>query len=825
MAKISSSARPGSRQGESAPQDALPATAPARNTRSTRSQSREPSEQIVADGALPKKRGRKPKGAPATDLATVDEQATIDEEQLQAEVFAAEQDAADAKEDFAARRESAHSGISGTTAKTSFSQEEIAELDADVMVDVLPNLASAAGDLAKLLVPADERTRPVVWKEIRIEGSRHRKLFNNRVSSLMVHKHSFGSQEYIQPSVVLRALLGVQSMEEVPAGLWRPDNIIYQVNLAQMLRTVLIDIEDPTELNTEGYEALTTLLNQFVNAITGPDFDVEAVRTCLALQTQLSVARLHIFHAHPDYVPTDIVDESFFERDDDGQYVYLFHEALGMGSIGEAESAAWHDMIEQQVNGIKAPFQLDDADLAAPLGAIRATYPWHGFVNQVVRYYEARKAKLDREIAATGGLTVILGALAEEVEQREIARRAEVKRQSFTHPGGTPKKAFGAKAISNLKARQQRMSGIAPQPQPAPVAQMMDPRLTQGQEAASMQDDWVQPAEDDDDGQPTAQQRAQSTLQHLSGFQDMQRQSAKGKGRSFIERQDAAHRVSFDESQPSQHFTPEQSDDYQPGGVPGRSSAPGPYHVNPARGSNKRAYVDADVDDGVPDFEPTQDEGFQTDMRDTTAADERRRAAQASRPQRQRAQPTASAGTVDYEYPGSGSGSGRPSPSKRQRKNPGSAIPPPIQPLDPDDGPLPDDQSYQRAKVMAKHGRVVASQSRPPQVRTPWSMEEENALINLIVEHGGEGVSYAALKKHDDYEGLILGRRSAEDLRFKARNMKQTFLLGQVRLPQNWEHVVLDKKAMDKLRDRGINYYQDRIRGGVLDVNDQTPGA
>lgn len=40
-------------------------------------------------------------------------------------------------------------------------------------------------------------------------------------------------------------------------------------------------------------------------------------------------------------------------------------------------------------------------------------------------------------------------------------------------------------------------------------------------------------------------------------------------------------------------------------------------------------------------------------------------------------------------------------------------------------------------------------------------------------------------------------------------------------MPENWEHVVLDRKAMDKLADRGIPYFQQRIRA----VNDEAPGA
>lgn len=40
---------------------------------------------------------------------------------------------------------------------------------------------------------------------------------------------------------------------------------------------------------------------------------------------------------------------------------------------------------------------------------------------------------------------------------------------------------------------------------------------------------------------------------------------------------------------------------------------------------------------------------------------------------------------------------------------------------------------------------------------------------------------------------------------------------GGLELPANWEKVVLDKKAIEKLVERGIAYYQERIRGGVVE--------
>ena len=94
------------------------------------------------------------------DLETVAER-EADEAQDQEDVAAAEEDAA-AADEIIERPRSSNSALSRMTAKTSFSQEEIAELDPDIMVDVLPNLVAAADQLCTLLFPADPKQRPVV---------------------------------------------------------------------------------------------------------------------------------------------------------------------------------------------------------------------------------------------------------------------------------------------------------------------------------------------------------------------------------------------------------------------------------------------------------------------------------------------------------------------------------------------------------------------------------------------------------------------------------------------------------------------------------------
>ena len=87
-------------------------------------------------------------------------------------------------------------------------------------------------------------------------------------------------------------------------------------------------------------------------------------------------------------------------------------------------------------------------------------------------------------------------------------------------------------------------------------------------------------------------------------------------------------------------------------------------------------------------------------------------------------------------------------------------------------------ERIQRVKVNARHTTVIVSQNKPAQIRTPWSVQEEEARIDLIQEYGDDGVKYAKLKAIDEERDgeAQLGRRSAEDMRFKARNQKVQWL-------------------------------------------------
>ena len=699
------------------------------------------------------------------DLTTVNEDQEI-AEQLQAETAADEEMAA--VEDIGHRRTStAHSVMSGTTVKTSFSREEISDLDPDAMVDNLPYLATFSDDIAKLVVPLDAKYRPIVRKEIRTIGTRLHKSYQSKQDAISIWKPSFGSTDYIQPSIALRALLGVQNMKDVPEGSWRPDSLMYKINLSQMLKNMLITLtgNGSDDITAEGYNAIERLDINFASAIAGPIFKENAVQMCLAILTQLTIIRLSFYMADLNFVPSEAITRIFYAEDENGQWFFRHRNVLHIHTLSDEEQALVQGHVQERSNSLISGFDDANAETWMPaLGQLRAQYPWEHFVDQVIQYYFDRKQDLDGQIAAAAGMDQIILDLAAEVERSRDVREAEAKRQSFSRPGGTPKKGFGKGGIRALKAREKQLAAA----NAAPVAQMTQQQLPQGSGGEVMDEQW-QRAEDDGDVEIMA--TARSGLEALSEFQDVQRERAiKAKGRSFIDRQEGATRVSFDDSQLTQYQVPAEFQ-YAASSAQER----GPYFQSPRRGNaNKRPYQA--MDEELEEFEPTQDGGFEVDTRDQTAANERRRqiAAQAAQ-----APPPAvrfSSGPSSSMAPPATMGT--PSPSKRQRKNPGSSIPSPPPPFDPDQyANVPREERFVHAKIAARHGTVNANSRKPAQVRTPWSMEEDNALIDLIEQKGGDGISYAKLKAIDEQREVpMLAKRTAEDLRFKARNMKETFL-------------------------------------------------
>ncbi|WPA99253.1 uncharacterized protein RHO25_003870 [Cercospora beticola] len=732
----------------------------------------------------------------APELPTVDENSLFVGEDADADAEAEEDVDARLDEQLngSPRRNSIGSAFSGTTAKTSFSQDEINKLDHEVICDVLPDILSAAERLTQLLVPNGANTPPETWKEIKRSGSKHNKLFTTRWESLRIHKPSLTSVEYIEPRYVLRALLNVASMAEVQPAAWRPDNVLYKINMALMLRTVLVQC-DPADWTEEATGALESLDMAFPACIAGGEFKFAALDLWLELAAHVTIHRLEAaIESEPNFSAHEEIDNVFYDADSEFKHA----KTLGLASANQEDFARAMEMVNQRISVLKEPFGQDDGkDATAANGYLKAQFRWDDFRSHALRYFDARIAEVNNRIEAAGGVQTIVSGLEQEVERRASEKIAEQMKGTYKKPG-TPRQSLGGKsAIALLKGHEKRLSDQVPAAgAPAPVASMYPTNDTL-QDSDVITHDFAtgQRSEVDQDSLEGPTEVQSTAQQALASFAATQKQNARKAKARLLDRQENAVRVSSEMYMDSQ------------------------TQASAATGKRSRAQMEEEVPE---DFDPTQDDGFENDTRNHNDAAQRRAevAFQERAPQRF---PTierrsdADVGPSTHEWI---SGTA-PSPSKRQRKNPGSAIPPPRPAPAPEDGELPMSEFYKQAKLDAKYNRVLAPAAPVRTERTPWSDEEEAALIDLIVDHvaDDEKIGYSNLKAIDqsleESGEAKLSRRSAEDIRFKARNMKLTLLLAERKLPRNWDKVILDKKAIDRLAQRGIPYDQGRSRAAA----------
>ena len=707
------------------------------------------------------------------------------------------------------------SAVSGMTAKTTFSMEEISELDTDVMLDSLQKLDWASEELLKVLTMAipQPEMNDTALDEIATEGTKAYKLYQKRLSAFLLYKGDYISarQEYIRPQIVSRALFDVSSVDDIPPGALRPDSVLYKANLAHMLHILLIHARNPAIADYEIKEALEGLDQVFPEVIAGPTFSPAAFTMSVAITTQLAIYRIASFVEDPNFNPQGLAEHAFITDSENDTPMFRHHHGLHLDELTEEHRTICLDRVNGIVTRLKEPF--DDSSALDPVEALKVvkdTWSWNAFISgDLVPYYMGRKGELDLEVHAAGGIGSLEASVKRAVQNRDELKKLAVltagldrSRQSAAR---AKKQSLTANAVEVLRAL--TPANGPPAPGMAPVAQMTAPSL--GGQASN-------------DMFSSAPPPGSGNVQDLSQFQDTTRapQPSAGRGRGrgrgkgkakFNDRQSGAERVEWDESQARAGFVQPQP----------QSSVLG-----------KRGRVEEEVYQ-LPNWEPTQDVGpqdddeddqaFETKAHDPAAANARRLAAPASVPH---ARPFLS------QAPYFGGEPNSPSMQQRaaKRRNPGSSAPHPADypgsaqhmgqdaNADPNHAPPSTSQAqdYNQAAWTARQYRIL-NHSQPARERRVWTDLETEALMTYINEWPEEdNLHYAAMKRKDTTdEGLhALNGRTAEDIRFRARNMKVNFLLSRsLDIHPNWNKVQLAKKEIDKLHARGVPYSQTGMRG------------
>lgn len=660
-----------------------------------------------------------------TGLTTVKEDVELDVD-AQFNAQPQPQDELEADNDEDRRASGAYSALSGTTAHTSHSDEEVAQMDPDIIVDSLPRLAEASDDLVKHLVPQGPDTDPARWKEIRQKDSRLNKQYRNRLAVVGILQPNFGSTEYLHLRTILRALLGTAPSGAGPAAQWRPDAIILKINLAQMVHRLLIlcHTRDWDEGSTD---AIARLSQVFPEAVAGNEYSPEALDVWLDIAAHVCVAQLEAHAVEHHFDPDVIIENTFYNEH--GVFIHL--EALALTSLPQPELENALSKVDDLVTKLKSQFhRTGSTGVTAALGKLKSQFRWEALQNHAVRFHEKWKMELDNRIEEAGGVHRIVKELAKQAERRTTAQEAESLRQNAL-ARSTLRKSLGSSSGAAALKRMEKAAAAArnvdvgnrdsanrdldakiakPLPITLPIKTAKRKRFTDPQPNAVQ----ISPDFDEETQEPFQPQQRNGTCRPAQA--------------------EDVEELTQEPIQPQQHN--------------------GTYHLD--------QFQDDEMD--VPD--PTQDEGFQNDTRETDDQRRKRAAIMSAKRGLSQSHPTSSAANpTQYQ----------PLPHQRQRQNPGSGLPPRMEAVEVGEVADPPISDYRRAKEGAARIRI-ARPPKPARTRLPWSNEEENALITLIENFGGGGINYAALKDLDPTMGGNLLQRSAEDLRFKARNMRVTFM-------------------------------------------------
>ena len=674
------------------------------------------------------------------------------------------------------------SNMSGTTARNSRSSGRAKDISAEDMLDALPDTSEAAEKVLNLLLPdvVDTRSVSSLLIDLRDPNSRQSKKLRRLATAFHAQRESFGTDGlYLDVKATLKTILGARTTGADQLAPYRPDSIFFKINLATLLLMMTRNWEKSPEL-----ELIEELEQDFPTPFIlgfsdtpgagGADSNLlpQTFDLAKSLRVQVTVFLLARHHHAPNFDPEGIIRQCYF--DDTTQTLKGWDvPGLGEADLTEEQRASLQDHVQK----LMSIFSQDHAD---SLKSLKDFYPWTSFVTDITHWAKTRKEEIDAGIDEQGGVEKILEHLGTELQGGSALTDPNID-PSLADVKGTMQPSFPPRSTisPSLSAQTEQSRPIAkmlPIPKTsANIRALRDRKEAYAKAQAEIQhdamqavnteaNDWELPQIEDDMLEPrppldpvetnawihktvssAAREERASNKENIADVANLEedeedeevRQASSRQAltarRSFIDPQAGATRLTFDESQ-------------APISLSGSSDH-----------SRKRKGVSGDDDE---DLELSQDQGFQTHDHDVDVAARRRakliqrksRASQNSlgrSPKRARVvAPTDVADEVQAS----------PEPTSSRG----------------DVAPTSTYEAHRKANMQAK----ILSSMRPNkavQTRKPWSIDETETLLHLIMNHG---TSWSTLKNIDANSDLgeVLGSRDQVALKDKARNMKVDFL-------------------------------------------------
>ncbi|MCJ1437246.1 hypothetical protein MMC27_006632 [Xylographa pallens] len=730
------------------------------------------------------------------------------------------------------------SAISGTTARTSHSAQELADLDAAQMVDALPDLADASDKILNLLLPEElsDESMEATIKSLQDPTSGLTKKLARLAGSLEPTKKVYGNEPYINVSIAVRGTLAVRRSRQVGFGPWRPDTIFHKANVAQLMASLFSlsaqSIPPWVEKMERDFPApFLSHLSKSQQQFEPPGVSYlleETLEAAFNIRMQLFISLLRQHYREDNFDPDVLLGGVFYASPNS-------IKGWDTDGLRSKELTGRHrKMIARRLDAIQEVFNEQEV---LNVESLTSEYPWSKCVSHLMTWAGLRKEEVEAQLVMVGGIERVRSALTAErtrranlpiddagtggrddsplnvqldfqpsdpshhpsdrPEQPHSAVKQSAKRTSKINPGFdrpsaidlVKRKLTASKTWQSNKSPQkeklqsnkniQQISATAGpwNPGSTPISKSIEKRPP-ASAPAKFTNEVVLQNEASDDFQPQMDDN-EPQIDPLP--RDQRIDSIIQTFYKSVDEEDKENRP-----QPSSTSTAPGKQrlfiDRQPNAekISFESQAESSRTCAPNVTSKRPRQNESDEEEQASD--PSEDEGFQKDSRPNLPKSSfAKRHVSASAPK---------------------------SPAKRVRleaeRERTTSIDRDIQAgVLQANAPPPMSQSqiYRAAQTQSRKVTALHNPKRV-QKRRAWTDEETEVFIDLIGEYG---ISWSLLKTMDEDNGNVLAYRDQVALKDKARNMKVDFLTSRVTLPMNFDLIPLKEADWVKLAGRGIS--------------------
>lgn len=273
------------------------------------------------------------------------------------------------------------------------------DLDRDAIIEFLGDLYDDSTKLISLFEGFDDHGLRAHLEKLLQPQSLQRRRFEGREKALLSSCEPYGNAHFIRVALIISKITGTRDLENLGAGSWRPDPILYIANLAVQLLKVFSLSE------TDRHDCLQYMFNNFPipfagtrHFTIGPDLIDSTVDLRIEILTQFFI-----------HLATEEAGKTTIDPDQLAEGIFLGDNSIIQAFLDEA--ARRKNM--HRLESIREHFSTDP-DRSVDFDTLRQHFPWLEFLSRLVRWTLVRKDQLQAVIGSKGGLDRIMEELRAE---------------------------------------------------------------------------------------------------------------------------------------------------------------------------------------------------------------------------------------------------------------------------------------------------------------------------------------------------------------------------------------------------------------------------